>query len=149
MSGTTNFASGARRSDDAKGMRFDLVCPTGVRRVAERCFLGAVVKGYGEGNWTKGMDVQDTINHIQRHLDLWKSGDRSDDHLGGAAWGLFAIMHFEECCTCFVGLEAMKEIDRSYQELRAGLAAAKHLPKVRALHLGSPDKTKRRKSGRK
>lgn len=88
------FAGGAVRSKDADGVRYDLVSPIGLRRLAETYAEGAAK--YGAGNWLKGFPASTTINHLQRHIELWKSGDRTEDHLAHAAWGLFALMHFEE-----------------------------------------------------
>jgi hypothetical protein len=42
------------------------------------------------------MPASDLLNHLLRHVDLYRSGDRDEDHLAHAAWGLFALMHFEE-----------------------------------------------------
>lgn len=91
---SVKYASGASRSSDAEGVRFDLVSPVGHRRLAARYAMGAVNRG--DRNWEGGMPASDVINHLERHLNLWKSGDTSDDHLAAAAWGLFALMHFEE-----------------------------------------------------
>jgi len=30
------------------------------------------------------------------HLESYQQGDRSEDHLAHAAWGLFAMMHHEQ-----------------------------------------------------
>jgi hypothetical protein len=88
------FDSGATRSKDADDVRYDLVSPIGLRRLAERYALGA--KKHGDRNWEKGVPVRHTMNHLQRHIEKWRSGDRSEDHLAAAAWGLVALMHYEE-----------------------------------------------------
>jgi hypothetical protein len=57
--------------------------------------------GYGYGNWRRGLEFEDTFNHVIGHLYHWKEsledGHRpSDDDLAAAAWGiLFPLMTFE------------------------------------------------------
>lgn len=93
-SGVTRFPSGAVRSGEASGVRYDLISPIGLRRLAETYKEGSVK--YGDHNWQKGLPVSDILNHTIRHVYLYLGGDRSEDHLAHAAWGLFAAMHFEE-----------------------------------------------------
>ena len=90
----TKFSTGAVRSTDANSTRYDLISPVGLRRIAETYAEGA--KKYGDNNWQKGMPASDTMNHAIRHINLWLSGDKTEDHLAHAAWNLIAIMHFEE-----------------------------------------------------
>lgn len=90
----TTFDGGAVRSRDADGVRYDLVSPIGLRRLAETYAEGA--RKYGPGNWLKGFPASDLLNHLLRHVELWRAGDRSEPHLEHAAWGLFTLMHFEE-----------------------------------------------------
>jgi hypothetical protein len=88
------FASGAVRGTDANGTRYDLITPVGLRRIAETYAEGAVK--YTPQNWEKGIPASDLVNHAMRHIELWRAGDTSEDHLAHAAWNLMAIMHFEE-----------------------------------------------------
>jgi len=90
----TKFPTGAVRSSDADDVRFDLISPIGLRRVAETCAEGAAK--YGDHNWQQGFPVSSLINHALRHVNLYLQGDQSEDHLAHAAWNLFAAMHFEE-----------------------------------------------------
>ena len=91
-------AAGVARSKDADGTRYDLISPIGLRRLAAVHAEWANGRGktYGESNWLKGMSFSDTLNHAIRHLERWRAGDRSEDNLAKTAWGLFALMHFEE-----------------------------------------------------
>lgn len=91
---TSAFPSGAVRSTDAADVRYDLISPIGLRRLAARYALGA--KNHGDHNWEKGLPASDTLNHALNHINLWLAGDATDDNLAAAAWGLFALMHFEE-----------------------------------------------------
>lgn len=92
--GVKQFESGAIRSNDADDVRYDLITPIGLRRLAETYAAGAIK--YGDDNWLKGMPAAECLNHCMKHIEQWRSGDRSEDHLSHAAWNLFAIMHFEE-----------------------------------------------------
>lgn len=76
---------------------------------------------FGEVNWKKGLPTSDTINHTILHLKKWnekfqelkfkygssvpameqirkemREFSKLDDHLAGAAWGLFALMFQED-----------------------------------------------------
>ena len=85
------FGSGAVRSRDAEGTRYDLVSPIGLAAVAAACAEGA--EKYGDFNWEQGMPAADMINHALRHVYLFLGGDRSEDHLGHAAWNLMGAIH--------------------------------------------------------
>lgn len=87
------FSTGAVRSKDADSVRYDLISPIGLRQLAETYAEGA--EKYGDNNWKKGLPIGDTLNHLIRHIELWRSGDRNESHLAHAAWGLFTLMHFE------------------------------------------------------
>ena len=110
---TVQFPTGAQRSADADGERYDLIAPIGLRRLAETYAEGAAK--YGERNWERGMPASVLMNHAIRHLYLWIDGDTSEDHLSHAAWGLFALMTFEEVAPEFIDLptrpEAIREDD--------------------------------------
>lgn len=87
------FQTGAVRSSDAEATRYDLVSPIGLEAVARTCAEGAAK--YGDWNWEKGMPVHDLLNHAIRHIYRYLAGDRSEDHLPHAAWGLLAAIHSE------------------------------------------------------
>lgn len=88
------FDTGAVRSSDANGTRYDLISHIGLRRIAETYADGAAK--YGRDNWQKGFPASDVINHCVSHIYQWLGGDTSEDHLAHAAWNLIAAMHFEE-----------------------------------------------------
>lgn len=88
------FTSGAERSGDVEHVRFDLITPVGLERLARRYALGA--EKYADRNWEKGLPASDCINHVRSHINNYLAGNKDDDDLAGAAWGLFAIMHYEE-----------------------------------------------------
>lgn len=85
------YATGAVRSADAESVRYDLISPIGLRAVAEACAEGA--EKYSDFNWEKGMPAHDLINHALRHIYQFLEGDRSEDHLGHAAWNVMGAIH--------------------------------------------------------
>jgi len=88
------YSTGAVRSPDREGERYDLISPIGLRRLAQTCHEGAVK--YADYNYEKGMPISDILNHAISHIYSYLAGDRSEDHLGHAAWNCFAAMHSEE-----------------------------------------------------
>jgi hypothetical protein len=91
---TAKFGTGAVRSSDVEEFRYDLVSPIGLREVARACAEGA--EKYGDWNWEKGMPVHDLLNHVLAHIYQFLGGDRSEPHLGHAAWGMLAAIHSHE-----------------------------------------------------
>ena len=91
---TAKFGTGAVRSDTFEEFRYDLVSPIGLREVARACSEGA--QKYSDWNWEKGMPVSDLLNHAIAHVYQFLAGDRSEPHLGHAAWNLLAAIHSHE-----------------------------------------------------
>ena len=89
---TAIYGSGAKRS--AKDVRFELLSPIGLRRMAQASHEGA--EKYGPMNVEKGLPVSVFLNHALSHIYAFLEGDRSEDHLGHAAWNLAFSMHSEE-----------------------------------------------------
>ena len=89
--------SQAVRSSDADAVAFHLISPHALERIAARYALGS--SKYGDYNWTKGFSWGQIINHSLRHIFHYLAGDRREDHLAGAAWGLLTLMHYEETRT--------------------------------------------------
>ena len=88
---TKVFDSGAVRSSDADNVRYDLISPVAIERLAEVCAEGAAK--YGDFNWEAGMPAHDLLNHALRHIYRFLSGDRSEDHLGHALWNVGGAIH--------------------------------------------------------
>lgn len=63
----------------------------GVQRLAETYHEGAVK--YSDFNWERGFEIGCLLNHGIRHLMMWMSGDRTEDHLSHACWNIFAAIH--------------------------------------------------------
>jgi len=104
--GLAVFATGAVRSTDADSVRFDLITPIGLRRLAETCAEGA--RKYGDHNWTRGIPASVMLNHAIRHIYLYLAGDDSEDHLAHAAWNLLGVCHFEEVLPEMIDLPARR-----------------------------------------
>lgn len=93
--GGTQFSTGAVRSSDKANVRYDLISPIGIRRLAETMEEGR--KKYGYFNWERGMPIGDILNHAIAHIYAYLEGKPTgEDDLAHAAWGLFAAMHMEE-----------------------------------------------------
>ena len=77
------FSGGARRSD--RKPRFDLIPFEFLEAVAEVLTHGAST--YGPYNWKRGRKdfFLDAWNHAFVHLEKFKEGDKSEDHLAHLA----------------------------------------------------------------
>ena len=108
------FKSGATRSEDAESERFDLISPFALQRIAVIFAEGA--NSHGENNWELGVPIDVTLNHLERHLQMWKAekksgekiGEPSEDHLAKVAWGIMAIMHYEHPSTVEANYGSLK-----------------------------------------
>jgi hypothetical protein len=125
------FATGAVRGTDVKG-RYDLIPLVGLRRLAETCAEGA--RKYGESNWAKGIPSSNLLNHTLAHIANYLDGDRTEDHLAHAAWGLFVAMHNEERRPDVhfppppATPEEIKEVLNEYRKFRASDLEVNGLP---------------------
>lgn len=95
QAGGIQFSTGAVRSSDKAGVRYDLITPIGLRRIAETYKEG--YDKYGAFNWERGMPISDILNHAIAHIYQFLSGVESgEDDLAHAAWNLLAAMHIQE-----------------------------------------------------
>ena len=88
------FPSAATRDSDADSERYDLLPPEPVKRRAIIMAEGAAK--HGDNNWKKGIPISGCLNHLERHLNLYKLGDTSEDHLAKVTVNADFIMYFEE-----------------------------------------------------
>ena len=88
------FDTGAKRGTDATKTRYDLLPPAALQAWAEAFAEGA--EKYGVHNWLKGIPSSNVINHALRHIFLYMSGDRAEDHLGHALWNIGVAIHNEK-----------------------------------------------------
>ncbi len=89
-----NFSTGATRDQSQGKGRYDLITPIGLKRLAKVYERGAV--NHGDRNWEKGIPLGRCLESAIRHIYQYLEGMRDEDHLGQAAWNLFAAMHIEE-----------------------------------------------------
>ncbi len=88
------FDTGSQR-DTRKGKgRFDLISPIGLIRLARVYEKGA--EKYEDRNWERGQPISRYVDSALRHIVCYMLGMREEDHLGQAAWNMFAAMHTEE-----------------------------------------------------
>lgn len=88
------FDTGSVR-DTRKGKgRYDLISTHGLRRLAVHYENGAVT--YGDDNWQKGQPVSRFLDSAMRHINQYRAGDRSEDHLSAVSWNALAAVHMEE-----------------------------------------------------
>ena len=90
MSDLTTYETGATRSADVSGVRYDLVPPEGVEAVAKAMHVGAVT--HGDNNWKKGLKNSVLVNHAIRHIvEYLKEGNTTVDHIGHALANLMML----------------------------------------------------------
>jgi hypothetical protein len=92
--GVSRFKTGAVRSSDVAHYAFELLSPIGLRRAAEAASEGEIK--YSAHNWERGFPISDLVRHVLGHIFSYLAGDRDEDHLGHATWGLMACCHSEE-----------------------------------------------------
>lgn len=89
MSVSEDYNTGAKRSTSEGRGRYDLIPAQGLGRVALVAEEGA--KLYGDHNWKKGIPIHRYVDSAMRHIQLYLSGNRSEDHVARAAWNLLAL----------------------------------------------------------
>jgi dATP/dGTP diphosphohydrolase, N-terminal len=85
------FGTGSVRDTQKGKGRFDLIPTLPMRRLARHYENGAVK--YGDRNWEKGQPLMRYLDSAERHLNMLKSGDLSEDHAAAIAWNVFGYMH--------------------------------------------------------
>lgn len=87
------FESGAVRDIEVGKGRFDLLPPQTLKRLAEHYERGA--EKYGDNNYLKGIPISRYIDSLYRHINNYRVGDESEDHLIAAVWNLIGIIETE------------------------------------------------------
>ncbi len=88
-----DFESGARRDLSEGKPRPDLISSRATLRAAELMARGA--DKYGARNWEQGMPTSRFLESAERHLLLYKLGERDEDHLAAVRFNIDGVMHFE------------------------------------------------------
>jgi hypothetical protein len=87
------YTSGGSRDTAVGKARYDLIPPGPLYRIAETYRRGA--ERYGEHNWELGMPTSRMMASLIRHIESYRRGDTSEDHLGHAAFNIIGLMFFE------------------------------------------------------
>lgn len=88
------FATGAVR-DTADGKpRLGLISPFALRRLGAWLTLGAAK--YEPRNWEKGMPFSRVVDSLERHVQAFKAGDKSEDHLAAVMCNAMFLAHYQE-----------------------------------------------------
>lgn len=80
------FVGGAVREPSTGKGRFDLVPAYPILRLAQHYENGAVK--YADRNWEKGIPLGRFLDSAERHLNMLKDDDRSEDHLAAVLWNI-------------------------------------------------------------
>ena len=87
------YKSGASRNDIGK-IRLDLIPSEALLELGEVFGEGAIT--HGDNNWKKGMPNSVVINHMLRHLLLYRKGNRTELHIGKVMFGCCVLIWNEE-----------------------------------------------------
>lgn len=88
------FETGAQRDRGENKPRYDLVPPLALRRIAMVYTRGA--EKYDARNWERGMPLSEFLASMMRHVEAFRMGEKTEDHLGAVCFNAMAIMHFQE-----------------------------------------------------
>jgi len=88
------FESGAKRDSDLNKPYIHNLKPYTRLRFGYHMTLGA--SKYGDNNWLLGMPTDQYLESVDRHLALYMSGDRTEDHLSAIIFGIQGCMINEE-----------------------------------------------------
>jgi nucleoside 2-deoxyribosyltransferase len=92
------FDSGAVR-DGGKKPALELISPHALHRLGEWLRFACEdrqPKPYPRRNWEKGLSFSSTVASIERHIQKFKLGDTSEDHIAAILFGGMALAHYEE-----------------------------------------------------
>jgi hypothetical protein len=82
--GNEKFKTGAVREATTGRGRFDLVPAYPIKRLAQHYENGAAK--YADRNWEKGMKLSRFLDSLERHVNSFKDGERTEDHLAAILW---------------------------------------------------------------
>lgn len=91
--GTQKFSTGAVREATTGRGRFDLIPAYPIERLAQHYENGSLK--YADRNWEKGIPLARFIDSAERHMNKFKKGDRTEDHLAAILWNVAGYIHME------------------------------------------------------
>ena len=121
-----NSSTPSKHIRDSIKPRYSLIPLSVLRRVALVYAEGA--QHYSDRGWEDGMSYTSVVDHLMEHLTRYWSGDRSEDHLAKAVFGLFALMfyddrHHEDNWSDMSPMPLKAEVYTSCERLSEALAA--------------------------
>ena len=87
------FATGSQRDTQQGKPRYSLIPPYPLKRLADLYVRGA--EKYDDHNWAKGQPTSRILDSLMRHVEAYRMGETTEDHLSAIAWNAFALMQFE------------------------------------------------------
>ena len=88
------FSTGAVRDVTEGKPRIDLISPFAEERLGKWLAEGA--KKYSPRNWEHGMPLGRMLESLCRHVNKYKQGDTSEDHMAAVMCNASFILHGEE-----------------------------------------------------
>lgn len=88
------FDTGAQRDRGEDKIKYSLIPATALKRLGQHYLNGS--KKYDPWNWAKGMPFSEFLESLMRHVEAYRLGDRTEDHLSAICFNAMGIMHFEE-----------------------------------------------------
>jgi len=92
-----SFGQSVRDSSEGKGA-YELISPLALKRLAVVLEHGR--KKYAARNWEHSMPMgrilQSALRHIWQYIEGQKLSNEYEDHLGHAAFNIFAAIHYDE-----------------------------------------------------
>jgi hypothetical protein len=114
------YETGASRSSDVEGVRYDLVPAEGVEAVAQAMHEGA--ESHGDHNWKKGLKNSVLVNHALRHIYIYmKEGHQAEDHIGHACANLMMLKWNEKHLPEFNDLGASWHVEAGSDKLKPNI----------------------------
>lgn len=89
-----SFTTGAVRDSADNKPALELISPFSLERLGEWLRLGA--QKYRSRNWESGMPISRVVASLERHIQAFKKGDESEDHLAAVMCNAMFILHYEE-----------------------------------------------------
>lgn len=92
------FSSGAVR-DGGQKPALELISPYALMRLGEWLRFACEDRRpspYPKRNWEKGMPFSSVVASLERHIQKFKLGDTSEDHVAAILFGGMVLAHFEE-----------------------------------------------------
>ena len=77
------------------------ICPRAEQELSLICAEG-LEKHNDSWRFTKEKRAfkAERLNHLIKHLNLYRQGDKSENHMAKVMWGAMAILHFDNNCEC-------------------------------------------------